>query len=150
MSPGLKCGSVDYVPAFSSGCDPGVLGSSPELASLLSWKGGEREKQTPCRDSDAGLDPRTPGSWTELKADVQPLSNAGAPPVKLFVWVFLALQNFPYFMCCKYLLSYSYDCVCVCAWLRISFPVSSYIYICLCFHLRLSLLMGFMFLSLAL
>ena len=29
----------------------------------------EREKQAPCRDPDVGLDPRTPGSSPEQKAD---------------------------------------------------------------------------------
>ena len=29
----------------------------------------QREKQGPCREPDAGLDPRTPGSHPEVKAD---------------------------------------------------------------------------------
>ena len=29
----------------------------------------QREKQAPCREPDVGLDPRTPGSQPELKAD---------------------------------------------------------------------------------
>ena len=37
----------------------------------------EREKQVPCREPDVGLDPGTPGSCSELKADVQPLSHLG-------------------------------------------------------------------------
>ena len=34
----------------------------------------QREKQAPCREPDVGLDPGTPGSRTEPKADAQPLS----------------------------------------------------------------------------
>ena len=29
----------------------------------------QREKRAPCREPDVGLDPRTPGSGLELKAD---------------------------------------------------------------------------------
>ena len=36
-------------------------------------------------EPDVGLDPRTPGSRPELKADTQPLSHLGAPPVSLFM-----------------------------------------------------------------
>ena len=39
----------------------------------------QREKQVPCREPDAGLDPRTPGSHPEPKADAQPLSHPGVP-----------------------------------------------------------------------
>ena len=39
----------------------------------------QREKQAPYREPDAGLDPRTPGSRPELKADAQPLSHPGIP-----------------------------------------------------------------------
>ena len=39
----------------------------------------QREKQAPCREPDAGLDPRTPGSHPEPKADAQPLSHPGVP-----------------------------------------------------------------------
>ena len=39
----------------------------------------QREKQPPCREPDMGLDPRTPGSQPEPKADAQPLSHPGAP-----------------------------------------------------------------------
>ena len=35
----------------------------------------QREKQAPHREPDVGLDPRTPGSRPELKADAQPLSH---------------------------------------------------------------------------
>ena len=34
----------------------------------------QREKQGPCGEPYVGLDPRTPGSRPELKADAQPLS----------------------------------------------------------------------------
>ena len=37
------------------------------------------EKQAPCGDPDAGLDPRVLGSRPEPKADTQPLSHPGAP-----------------------------------------------------------------------
>ena len=40
----------------------------------------QREKQTPCREPDAGLDPRTLGLRPEPKADAQPLSYPSAPP----------------------------------------------------------------------
>ena len=39
----------------------------------------QREKQAPHREPDAGLDPRTLGSQSEPKADVQPLSHSGIP-----------------------------------------------------------------------
>ena len=37
------------------------------------------EKQAPCREPDAGLDPRTSGSHPEPKANTQPLSHSGIP-----------------------------------------------------------------------
>ena len=43
----------------------------------------QREKQTPCREPDAELNPRTPGSGPEPKADAQPLSHPGAPRVSI-------------------------------------------------------------------
>ena len=48
----------------------------------------QREKQAPCGEPDVGLDPRTPGSQPELKADAQPLSHPDAP-----VPVFLKAQK---------------------------------------------------------
>ena len=39
----------------------------------------QREKQAPCREPDAGLDPRTPGSCPGLKAGAKPLSHPGVP-----------------------------------------------------------------------
>ena len=47
----------------------------------------QREKQAPYRKPDVGLDPGTPGSWPELKADTQPLSHPGVP--KIFLLKFL-------------------------------------------------------------
>ena len=40
----------------------------------------QREKQAPCEEPNVGLDPRTPGSRPEPKADAQPLSHPGAHP----------------------------------------------------------------------
>ena len=37
----------------------------------------QREKQAPCREPDAGLDPSTAGSHPGLKVDTQPLSQPG-------------------------------------------------------------------------
>ena len=39
----------------------------------------QREKQAPCREPDVGLDPGTPGSCPEPKADAQLLSHPGIP-----------------------------------------------------------------------
>ena len=39
----------------------------------------QREKQAPCENPDVGLQPGTPGSQPESKADAQPLSHPGAP-----------------------------------------------------------------------
>ena len=39
----------------------------------------QRKKQDPCRESDAGLDPGTPGSDPRPKAGAKPLSHAGVP-----------------------------------------------------------------------
>ena len=53
----------------------------------------QREKQAPCREPDVGLDPRTPGSCPELKADTQPLSHPGIPRItfvpKFYSLIFL-------------------------------------------------------------
>ena len=40
----------------------------------------QREKQAPCLEPNVGLDPRTPGSRPELKADAQQLSHPGRHP----------------------------------------------------------------------
>ena len=47
----------------------------------------QREKQDPRGEPDEGLDPRTPGTCPELKADTQPLS----PPVPL-ISLFLVIS----------------------------------------------------------
>ena len=39
----------------------------------------QREKQAPCREPDAGLDPGAPGSCPAWKAGAKPLSHPGAP-----------------------------------------------------------------------
>ena len=39
----------------------------------------QREKQTPCREPDEGLKPRTLGSRPEPKADAPPLSHPSVP-----------------------------------------------------------------------
>ena len=39
----------------------------------------QREKQVPRREPNVGLDPGTPGSCPEPKADAQPLSYPGTP-----------------------------------------------------------------------
>ena len=39
----------------------------------------QRKKWAPYRKPNAGLNPRTPGSCPEPKADAQPLSHPGAP-----------------------------------------------------------------------
>ena len=41
----------------------------------------QKEKQTPYREPDAVLDPRTPGSQLEPKADAQPLNHPGTPTI---------------------------------------------------------------------
>ena len=47
-----------------------------------------REKQAPCRESDVGLDPGTPGSRPGPKAGAKPLSHPGIPKI-LFYFIFL-------------------------------------------------------------
>ena len=37
------------------------------------------EGEAPCREPDVGLDPATPGSYPEPKADAQLLSHPGVP-----------------------------------------------------------------------
>ena len=43
----------------------------------------QRERQAPCREPDVGLDPRTLGSRSELKADTHPLSPPKASLTKI-------------------------------------------------------------------
>ena len=46
----------------------------------------KREKQAPCRESDVGLDPGTPGSHPGPKAGTKPLSHPEIPNVPLHQW----------------------------------------------------------------
>ena len=46
----------------------------------------QREKPAPCREPDVGLDPETPGSGLELKADAQLLSHPGISNNTIFQW----------------------------------------------------------------
>ena len=50
----------------------------------------QREKQAPCKEPDVGLDPMTPGSQPEPKADAQPLSYPDAPNFLVFIVIFLS------------------------------------------------------------
>ena len=50
----------------------------------------EREKQALCREPDVGLDPGTPASRPEPKADSQPLTHAGVPNLWLFICLVLS------------------------------------------------------------
>ena len=43
----------------------------------------QRKKQAPCREPDVGLNPGTPGSRPEPKADAQPLSHPGVPLLQI-------------------------------------------------------------------
>ena len=45
---------------------------------------GQMEKQAPHGKPDGGLDPTTPRSQPEPKADVQPLSHSGATDLTIF------------------------------------------------------------------
>ena len=42
----------------------------------------QKQKQAPHEEPDAELNPWTPGSCPEPKADAQPLSHPGIPPAK--------------------------------------------------------------------
>ena len=53
----------------------------------------QREKQAPCRESDAGLEPGTPGSRPEPKADAQPLSHPRIPEGKLCASVYFFIRK---------------------------------------------------------
>ena len=44
----------------------------------------QREKQAPCRASNVGLDPGSPGSRPGLKADAKLLSHPGIPRFHIF------------------------------------------------------------------
>ena len=45
----------------------------------------EREKEAPCGEPEVELDPRTPGSGPEPKADAQPLSPPGIPNFQFLI-----------------------------------------------------------------
>ena len=45
----------------------------------------QRDKQAPCREPDVGLNPGTPGSLPEPKADAQQLSHPGVPVSANFI-----------------------------------------------------------------
>ena len=49
----------------------------------------QSEKQAPCREPDGRLDPGTPGSHPEPKADAQPPSHPGA-----LIFTFLSVRAF--------------------------------------------------------
>ena len=52
----------------------------------------QREKQAPCREPNAGLDPRSPGSHPGPKAGAKPLSHPGIPRGALLI----SLENPPF------------------------------------------------------
>ena len=45
----------------------------------------QREKQAPCEEPDVGLDPGTPGSHPEPRADAQSLSHSSIPNFFFFL-----------------------------------------------------------------
>ena len=45
----------------------------------MKWRHRQREKQAPCGEPNMALNPMTPGSLPEPKADAQLLSHPGAP-----------------------------------------------------------------------
>ena len=49
-----------------------------------------QEKQAPCGEPNVGLNPRTPGSRPESKADVQPLSHPEIPLISILLKKVLA------------------------------------------------------------
>ena len=49
----------------------------------------QREKQAPCRELDMGLDPGTPESRPEPKADAQLLNHPGVPVLLLLKKILL-------------------------------------------------------------
>ena len=51
----------------------------------------QTEKQAPCRELDAGLDPGTPGPRPGLKAGTQPVSPPGVPRMSFSIPVYWRL-----------------------------------------------------------
>ena len=61
----------------------------------------QKEMQAPCKEPEVGLDPGTPVSHPELKADTQPLSHPGVPRLFLcfflfFIFFILMLDEVPF------------------------------------------------------
>ena len=54
----------------------------------------QKEKQAPCGEPDAGLDPRTPGLQLEPKADAQPLNHQGDPTLQIFMGFYRSVKAF--------------------------------------------------------
>ena len=49
----------------------------------------QRKKQDPCREPDVGLDPRSPGSRPEPKADAQPLNHPGVTVKTIYKYLLI-------------------------------------------------------------
>ena len=75
----------DIVPEWKKAVD---VCFNPKLAgrrASLSWRQRHRQrekKQAPCRELSVGLDPRTPESHPEPKADAQPLSHQASQSLR--------------------------------------------------------------------
>ena len=81
-----------------------------EILFIYSWetqrkRHRQREKQVPCEDPYSGLDPRTPGSPPQPKADAQSLSHPGAPKYLVLIQggFNLATRARKGPACCRYL-----------------------------------------------
>ena len=53
----------------------------------------QRERQAPCRESDVGLDPGTPGPCPGPKAGTKPLSHPGIPSCFFFLRFYLFIHE---------------------------------------------------------
>ena len=53
----------------------------------------QREKPAPCRDSDVGLDPRTPGSRPGVKAGTKPLNHLGCLKLDHFLTLYTKITS---------------------------------------------------------
>ena len=58
----------------------------------------QREKQAPRREPDVGLDPGTPGSRAEPKADTQLLSRPSVPIVLVSLQFFKNLNHISFYL----------------------------------------------------